>query len=60
MSYRGLSVQIPPRPTRPHFVKARVRIHGYPDGSLAVFCGPRHLASHTARGDPIDATKLAA
>jgi hypothetical protein len=29
--YRGLSLQIPPSPLRPHFVKARVRVHEYPD-----------------------------
>ena len=60
VSYCGLSLQIPPSPTRPHFVKARVRVHGYPDGSLAVFHGPRPLASYTARSDSIDDTKPAA
>jgi hypothetical protein len=35
--YRGLSLQIPPSPLRPHFVKTRVRVHNYPDGTLAIF-----------------------
>ena len=35
--YRGLSLQIPPSPLRPHFVKARVRVHDYPDDTLAIF-----------------------
>jgi hypothetical protein len=35
--YRGLSLQIPPSPIRPHFVKVRVRVHDYPDGTLAIF-----------------------
>ena len=29
----GLSLQIPPSPLRPHFVKATVRVHEYPDGA---------------------------
>ena len=27
MRYRGLSLQIPPSPIRPHFVKAKVQVH---------------------------------
>ena len=30
-------MQIPPSPIRPHFVKVRVRVHDYPDGTLAIF-----------------------
>jgi hypothetical protein len=33
VSYRTLKLQIPESPMRPHFVKARVRVHVYPDGS---------------------------
>jgi hypothetical protein len=33
VSYRTLKLQIPESPMRPHFVKARVRVHLYPDGS---------------------------
>ena len=34
VTYRGLSLQIPPSPIRPHFVRAKVRVHDYPDGTL--------------------------
>src|ERR1700722_19465661 len=37
VSYRKLKLQIPESPMRPHFVKARVRVHVYPDGSHALF-----------------------
>jgi hypothetical protein len=33
---------------RPHYVKAHVRVHEYPDGTLAVFHGPRPIARYTA------------
>jgi transposase len=49
--YKGLALQLPPSPVRPHFVKARVRVHHYPDGHLAVFHGPRCLARYTATGE---------
>jgi hypothetical protein len=52
--YQGLSLQIPPSPIRPHFVKARVRVHDYPDGTLAIFHGPRCLARYWADGSPLD------
>jgi transposase len=52
--YRGLSLQIPPSPLRRHFVKLRVRVHDYPDGTLAVFHGPRCLARYRADGGPLD------
>ena len=35
---------------RPHFVRARVRVHEYPDGSLAIFHGPRRVADYDAAG----------
>ena len=47
-------LQLPAGPDRPHYVKARVRIHDYPDGTLAVFHGPRCLARYQSNGDPID------
>jgi hypothetical protein len=39
-----LKLQIPPSPLRPHFVKARVKVHVYPDGSHALFHGPRCIS----------------
>ena len=44
--YHGLVLQLPQSPQRPHFVKAKVRVHHYPDGTLAVFHGPRCLARY--------------
>lgn len=58
--YRGLSLQLPPSPLRPHFVKAKVRVHEYPDRTLAVFHGPRRLASYSADGALIDEQRMAA
>ena len=50
VSYRRLSLQIPPDRHRHHYVKARVRVHEYPDGRLAIFHGPRCLARYQADG----------
>ena len=58
--YRGLSLQIPPSPVRPHFVKAKVRVHDYPDGTLAVFHGPRCLARYRADGTLLGADHMLA
>ena len=58
--YHGLSLQIPPSPVRHHFVKARVRVHEYPDGHLAVFLGPRCLARYDGSAKLLDDAKLAA
>ncbi len=58
--YRGLSLQLPKSPLRPHFVKVKVRVHEYPDSSLAVFHGPRQLARYRSDGQPIEEDKLAA
>lgn len=52
--YKGLALQLPPSPMRPHFVKARVRVHDYPDGHLAVFHGPRCLARYAATGEILE------
>jgi len=52
--YKGLSLQIPADRHRHHYVKARVRVHEYPDGTLAVFSGPRCLARYNADGGRID------
>jgi transposase len=53
VSFDGLKLQLPESPLRHHFVKARVRVHRYPDGALAVFHGPRCLARYDAEGAPI-------
>ena len=52
--YGNRVLQIPAGPARPHYVKARVRVHEYPDGTLAVFHGPRCLARYQPCGAPIE------
>ena len=54
IKWRGLCLQLPPSPLRPHFVKATVRVHEYPDGTLAVFLGPHRLADYDPNGRYID------
>lgn len=48
--YQGRSLQIPADAHRFHYVKVTVRVHEYPDGTLAVFHGPRCLARYHAEG----------
>lgn len=60
VKWRRLSLQIPPSPLRPHFVRAKVRVHDYPDGTLAVFLGPHRLADYDAEGRPTADHALAA
>jgi hypothetical protein len=52
--YQSLSLQIPQDPPRFHYVKVTVRVHAYPDGTLAVFHGPRCLARYDADGQLIE------
>jgi transposase len=40
----------PESPMRPHFVKARVKVHVYPDGSHALFHGPRCIGRYDEKG----------
>jgi len=50
VSFAGLSLQIPADELRYHYVRARVRVHRYVDATLAIFHGPRKLATYDARG----------
>src|ERR1700689_3307566 len=59
VSYRTLKLQIPESPMRPHFVKARVKVHVYPDGSHAVFHGPRCIGRYDENGTITDAKNAA-
>jgi len=54
--YKNRILQIPADRHRRHYVKARVRVHEYPDHSLAVFHGPRRLARYSVEGELIDET----
>jgi hypothetical protein len=48
--WKGRTLQIPPSRLRPHFVRARVRVHQYPDGAIALFWGPHRIADFPAEG----------
>ncbi len=52
MRYEGRVLQIPEQAHRRHYVKARVRVHDYPDGSLGIFHGPRQLVRFAAGPAP--------
>lgn len=51
--YNGLNLQLPKDAHRCHYVKARVRVHAYSDGSYAVFHGPRKLATYSPQGQEV-------
>jgi transposase len=53
VAFEGLTLQIPAARHRMHYVKARVRVHRYPNGQLAVFHGPRRLADYDAQGQTL-------
>jgi hypothetical protein len=50
--WRGRQLQIPASPLRPHLVRATVRVHDYPDGTVALFKGPQRLASFPPAAPP--------
>ncbi len=50
VKWRRLCLQLPASRLRPHFVKATVRVHEYPDGTIAVFLGPHRLADYGPDG----------
>ncbi len=60
VKWHRLCLQLPPSRLRPHFVKAVVRVHEYPDGTIAVFLGPHRLADYDAAGTILLTTKHAA
>lgn len=60
VTWKRLCLQIPPSPLRPHFVRATVRVHEYPDGRLSIFWGPHRLADYDADGTISNAHALAA
>lgn len=50
VSFEGKVLQIPADRYRCHYVKVKVLVHRYVDGSLAVFHGPRKLAEYDKAG----------
>jgi transposase len=50
VTFNRLKLQIPPSPLRAHFVKARVKVRCYCDGTHAIFHGPRCLGRYDEMG----------
>jgi transposase len=50
ISFEGITLQIPQDQHRCNYIKVKVRVHRYPDGSLAIFHGPRKLANYHPNG----------
>jgi len=59
VSFNRLKLQIPASPLRPHFVKARVKVRQYHDGSHAIFHGQRCLGRYDHKGAITEARKAA-
>lgn len=60
VTWRRRRLQIPESRLRPHFVRAAVRVHEYPDGALAIFWGPHRIAECQPEDDAKPTTKRAA
>ena len=61
VSFNRLKLQIPASPLRAHFVKARVKVRQYHDGTHAIFHGPRCLGRYDKKGSlRAQQTKMAA
>src|SRR6266853_5580288 len=54
VTYDSRRLQLPASRARAHYVKARVKVREYPDGTLAVFHGPRRIARYSATGQTIE------
>ena len=59
VSFEGMTLQIPANRYRCHYVRVRVQVHRYLDGSLAIFHGPRKLADYDPRGKLKEVKKAA-
>ena len=60
VKWEGLSLQLPPSRLRQHFAKTVVKLHTYPDGSVAVFWGPHRLGDYDTKGVLTALTRQAA
>jgi transposase len=60
VKWNRLCLQLPPSRLRPHFVKATVSVHEYPDGDITVFLGPHRLADYDAAGNIANTIEKAA
>jgi len=57
VKFNGMVLQIPPDRYRHHYARVKVKVYRYPDGRLAIFHGPRKLASYNSRGKEISNTQ---
>ena len=55
VAWNGRHLQLAESKLRPHFVRATVRVHEYPDGTTSVHLGPHRLGDYTAAGKLIPA-----
>src|SRR5450759_1172886 len=51
VSFEGIKLQIPPNKYRCHYIRTKIRVHRHNDGSLAIFHGPRKLATYDPTGN---------
>jgi hypothetical protein len=54
IAWRNKRLQIPESPLRRHYVQAKVKVHAYPDGTLAVLHGPRVIGRYTGAGELLE------
>jgi len=54
VAFEGMALQIPADNYRTHYVKVRVKVHLYNDGRIAIFHGPKKLATYDAKGSCLD------
>ena len=57
VSFERLTLQIPKDQHRCNYIKVKIRVHRYPDRSLAIFHGPRRLASYHPDGQIKEVTE---
>ncbi len=55
VSFEKLTLQIPQDQHRCNYIKVKIRVHRYPDRSLAIFHGPRRLANYHPDGQIMEA-----
>ena len=59
VSFNRLKLQIPASPLRAHFVRAKVKVRHYHDGTHAIFHGPRCLGRYDRKGVAADLQRAA-
>jgi hypothetical protein len=59
VSFEKMTLQIPANRYRCHYVRVKVRVHRYLNGSMAIFHGPRKLADYDPQGNIKEVKKAA-